>query len=88
MPFERFFAVMQQIDFATEARRRAVAPMVLFVADPDERARQGYAMLEDRFPESAAGAGVQRESCRRSTRYRAQFPADPPRRRADRASRR
>ncbi len=50
-PFDRFFAVMQQIDFAAEVRRRAIAPMVLFVADPDERARQGYAMLSDRFPE-------------------------------------
>ena len=44
-PFDRFFAVMQQIDFATEVRRRAIAPMVLFVADPDERARQGYATM-------------------------------------------
>lgn len=47
--FDRFFAVMQQIDFATELRRRAVALMVLFLADPDERARQGYAMLLGRF---------------------------------------
>jgi hypothetical protein len=49
--FDQFFAVMQQIDFAAEARRRTIAPMVLFIADPDERARQGYAMLTDRFPE-------------------------------------
>ena len=47
--FERFFAVMQQIDFAAEARRRSVVPMVLFIADPDDRARQGYAMLQHRF---------------------------------------
>lgn len=47
---DRFFTILQQIDFAAEARRRAVAPMVLFVADPDDRARQGYAMLRDRFP--------------------------------------
>ncbi len=73
--FDRFFAVMQQIDFAAEARRRAVAPMVLFLADPDERARQGYAMLWDRFPESAAGAGVQRARARRS---RAVAPTFPP----------
>ena len=51
--FDRFFAVMQQIDFAAEARRRAIVPMVLFVADPDDRARQGYAMLKDRFPDLA-----------------------------------
>lgn len=47
--FDRFFAVMQQIDFAAEVRRRAIAPVVLFLADPDERARQGYAMLFGRF---------------------------------------
>ena len=35
--FDRFFAVMRQIDFAAELRRRAIAPMVLFMADPDER---------------------------------------------------
>jgi hypothetical protein len=49
--FDRFFAVVREIDFASEVRRRAVAPMVLFVADPDERARQGYTMLRDRFPD-------------------------------------
>jgi hypothetical protein len=47
--FDRFFAVMREIDFAAEMRRRAIAPMVLFLADPDERARQGYAMLFGRF---------------------------------------
>jgi hypothetical protein len=51
--FERFFAIMQQIDFAAEARRRSVAPMVLFVADGDDRAKQGYAALGARFPELA-----------------------------------
>lgn len=49
--FERFFSIMQQIDFASEARRHALAPMVLFVADPDDRAKQGYAALAARFPE-------------------------------------
>ncbi len=47
--FDRFFAVMRQIDFAAELRRRAIAPMVLFMADPDERSLHGYAMLKDRF---------------------------------------
>jgi hypothetical protein len=48
--FDRFFSVMQEINFEIEARRKAVVPMVLFLADPDERARQGYAMLNDRCP--------------------------------------
>jgi hypothetical protein len=51
MMFERFFAVVQQIDFMIEARRRGVAPIVMFVADPDDRARQGYALLASRFPD-------------------------------------
>jgi hypothetical protein len=49
LAFARFFSVMQQIGFANEARRRAIAPIVLFLADVDERARQGYAMLYDRY---------------------------------------
>jgi hypothetical protein len=51
--FERFFAVMQLVNFATEARRHAVMPMVLFVADRDDRAHRGYAMLNRHFPDLA-----------------------------------
>src|SRR5918999_6485841 len=50
---EKFFTLYQKLDFAREAQRRGVAPMVLFVADPDDRARQGYKMLADRFPDMA-----------------------------------
>jgi hypothetical protein len=52
-PFERFFALMREIDIGTELRRRAIAPMVLYLADPHERAQQGYATLKDRFPDLA-----------------------------------
>ena len=72
-PFDRFFGVMQQIDFMTEAKRRAVAPMVLFVADPDERARQGYAMIKDRFPDLPL-VPVFNEHTPQFTRYHADFP--------------
>ena len=72
-PFDRFFAVMQQIDFMAEARRRAVAPMVPFLADPDERARQGYAMLRDRFPDLPL-VPVLNEYIPQFTRYHANFP--------------
>ena len=51
--FDRFFGVLQKIDFVREAGRRSVAPMVLFLADPDQRSRQGYTMLRDRFPDLA-----------------------------------
>jgi hypothetical protein len=71
--FERFFAVMQQIDFAREARRRSVVPMVLFVADPDARARQGYAMLANRFPDLAL-VPVLNEAVPQVARYHGNFP--------------
>ena len=71
--FNRFFTVMEQIDFAAEMRRRAIAPMVLFVADPHERARQGYAMLKDRFPELPL-VPVLNEFVQRVGGYRANFP--------------
>jgi hypothetical protein len=48
--FERFFVVMRDIDFLAAARRCGVAPMVLYVADADDRARQSYATLGSRFP--------------------------------------
>jgi hypothetical protein len=72
--FNRFFTVMEQIDFAAEMRRRAIAPMVLFVADPHERARQGYAMLKDRFPDLPL-VPVLNEFVQRVGAYRANFPA-------------
>ena len=70
---DRFFSVMQQIDFAAEVRRRAIAPMVLFVADPDERSRQGYAMLKDRFPDLPL-VPVLNENVQRVAAYRRNFP--------------
>jgi hypothetical protein len=72
--FDRFFAVMQQIDFAAEARRRAIVPMVLFVADPDDRARQGYAMLNDRFPDLALVPVLNEAASPPVARYRDNFP--------------
>ena len=74
---DRFFSVMQQIDFMAEVRRRAIAPMVLFVADPDERSRQGYAMLRDRFPDLPL-VPVLNESLQRVGAYRAHFPPTRP----------
>jgi len=70
---DRFFSVMQQIDFMAEVRRRAIAPMVLFVADPDERSRQGYAMLKDRFPDLPL-VPVLNENVQRVGAYRVNFP--------------
>lgn len=47
-PFEQFFAVMAEIGFAQEARRRGIEPTVLFVADPAEANVRSYAELRQR----------------------------------------
>lgn len=49
--FEQFFAVMADIGFIAEARRRAIAPVLLFLAEPDHRSTRAYAKLRERFPE-------------------------------------
>jgi hypothetical protein len=74
--FDRFFGLMQQLAFATEARRRGVAPVVLFIGDPDDRARQGYAMLCDRFPDLAL-VPVFNDSIPKMQRHVADFPPTP-----------
>jgi hypothetical protein len=70
---EKFFTLYQKLDFAREAQRRGVAPMVLFVADPDDRARQGYKMLADRFPDMALVA-LLNEAIGQIDRYAGNFP--------------
>jgi hypothetical protein len=71
--FERFFTVMQQVNFLVEARRRGIVPIVLFIADVDERARNGYAILCDRFPDCAL-VPVLNEVVPQIERYRQLFP--------------
>ena len=70
--FDKFFSVIQEISFCDEARRRAVTLAVLFVADPDRRSRQGYAMLRDRFPDLVL-VPVINETVAPLARYREQF---------------
>jgi len=48
--FSAFFALANKIGFAEEARRRAVAPAVLFVMTPDRTAVEAYRHLYDRSP--------------------------------------
>jgi hypothetical protein len=70
---ERFFAVIQQINFAAEARRRDVIPIVLFIADADDRARKGYAMLSERFADFAL-VPVLNEATPRIANFRENYP--------------
>src|SRR5580765_6391416 len=72
MLFERFFSVMGQIDFQVEAKRRHVVPTVLFLADGDDRASQGYATLRHRLP-TLTLVPVFNEHLPHLTRYRDKF---------------
>lgn len=71
--FDRFFGVMQDIAFTREAGHALVQPVVLFLPDGDRRAQQGYAMLNDRFPDLAL-VPVINEAVPVVTRYRDDFP--------------
>ena len=71
---DKFFTLFAKLDFAREAQRRGVSPMVLFVGDPDDRARQGYKMLMDRFPDLPL-VPVLNEAIGQIERYGGNFPA-------------
>jgi hypothetical protein len=44
------FTIMRDVDFASAADRRAVRPIVLYVAAPGDQSVRGYAILRDQFP--------------------------------------
>lgn len=71
--FEKFFAVIDDLAFAREARRQGIAPVVMFVADGDRRAQQAYALLQHRFADIAL-VPVINEAVPVVARYRDQFP--------------
>ena len=48
--FAQFFKLAHQIGFADEARRRAIAPVILYMISPDRTSTEGYASLRERFP--------------------------------------
>ncbi|MBV9260922.1 MAG: hypothetical protein JO205_06075 [Pseudolabrys sp.] len=48
--FEKFFLIAQDIRFADEARRRGLAPVILYVASPDAASVEAYAALVRLFP--------------------------------------
>src|ERR1700681_2645768 len=52
-PFESFFALAKQIGFAEEARRRGIAPAIMFVITPDQTSVEAYGRLRSRLPQAA-----------------------------------
>lgn len=51
--FKSFFQVARDIGFVEEARRREMAPVVLFVVSPDDTSVDAYAALRREFPQAA-----------------------------------
>ena len=51
--FEEFFALAVRIGFAEEARRRDIAPSILFIATPDRSSIEAYRRLRSRVPLAA-----------------------------------
>ncbi len=47
--FESFFALAHRIGFAEEARRRGIAPVILFMVSSDRTASDAYRLLHGRF---------------------------------------
>jgi hypothetical protein len=72
--FDRFFTVFQDIAFAREAENRGVAPVALFIADPDRRSRQAYMTLQHRLPQLIL-VPVLNEAVPVVARYGQNFPA-------------
>ena len=74
--FEQFFDVMTEISFVTEARRRAIEPIVLFVTDPAPATVRAYADVRRRL-ETTAFVPVHNEAI--SVMYeKADFPPSRP----------
>jgi len=48
-PFEQFFTVMNEIGFVSEARRRLIEPIVLYIADRTPATIRAYAGLRNRM---------------------------------------
>ena len=51
--FTSFFAVAKQIGFAEEARRRGIAPAILFMITPDNTSVDAYRGLRSHLPHAA-----------------------------------
>ena len=70
--FQAFFDIAYRIGFAEEARKRAIAPVILFIISSDKLAADAYRNLRGRFP-SAALTPVHNEILG-PTQHRDRFP--------------
>lgn len=70
--FQAFFDIAHRIGFAEEARKRAIAPVILFMISSDKAAGDAYRSLRARFP-AAALTPVHNEMLG-PTQHRDRFP--------------
>ena len=71
--FESFFALAHHIGFAEETRRRAIAPVILYMISPERASLDGYASLREKFP-GAILSPVHNEMLG-ANQHRERFPA-------------
>src|SRR5215467_8163598 len=72
--FEAFFNVMADIDFAGEARRQGIEPVILFAANSDSLSIRSYTQLRARFP-GLPVAPIYNDGIVRGHNLRGAFPA-------------
>jgi hypothetical protein len=72
-PFERFFGLAHELGLFQEARRRALQPMILFMADQHRRSMQAYATLQERVGDFVL-VPVCNEAVIREQQMRESFP--------------
>jgi hypothetical protein len=71
--FQTFFEVAREIDFVGEARRRSIAPAILFMTAPDKSSIDAYVTLQRQF-EGATVVPVHNEAAGK-VQHRDLFPA-------------
>ena len=72
--FESFFKVMADIGFVSEARRRAIEPVVMFIATTDDRSVAAFAELHQSFADLTV-VPVYNEGVARGTYLRDKYPS-------------
>jgi hypothetical protein len=72
--FEAFFNVMADIDFAGEAHRQGIEPVILFAASADPLSIKAYARLRARF-RGIPAAPIYNDAIMRRHNLRGEFPA-------------
>ncbi len=71
--YQRFFTIIEEIDFVHECRRRAIEPMILFAADPHPASAEAYVALQQRFYDTVL-VPIFNEAITQGHKLRERFP--------------